>query len=130
MKRPRVRAVTPLYFLLFLITTALAQDNRFIGTWRGRSVVNGMAVTTETVFLPNGNFSTLSRSNLGYMVRITGTYSFPRPGIVQYVNKDWEPRNLRMPNGESDEYKFTSPTTMMIRTFLPGMPWLTYQKIQ
>lgn len=116
--------------LICLATTALAQQDKFVGTWRGSYTLNGMVVSTEVIYMADGTFSAMQTSDAGYASRITGTYSFPSPGMIHYVNQDWTPKELHLPATEDDQYEFLSPTTFRSKPLLPGIPWMTSEKVQ
>jgi hypothetical protein len=130
MKETAVRISLAICILICLATTALAQQSSFVGTWRGSYTMGGMMVSTETIFMADGTFSAMQTSSAGYASRITGTYSFPTQGIIHYVNQDWSPRELHIPPTEDDQYEFLSPTTFRSKPLLPGIPWMTSEKVQ
>ena len=130
MKATAVRTSLAICILICLATTALAQQSSFVGTWRCSYTLGGMMVIVETIFMPDGTFSAMQTSSAGYASRITGTYSFPMQGVIHYVNQNWSPRELHIPPTEDDQYEFLSPTTVRVRSLLPGSPWLTSEKIQ
>ena len=130
MKLTAVHISLAIGILICLATTALAQQDKFVGTWRGSYTLGAMMVSTETIFMADGTFSAMQTSSAGYASRITGTYSFPTQGIIHYVNQDWSPRELHIPPTEDNQYEFLSPTTLRVRSLLPGSTWLTYEKVQ
>lgn len=130
MKRILIVTQLALCICVCLAAAARAQQNPIVGTWRSSYMLNGMQVVSESVYMPDGTFSSMSYSNMGYMIRITGTYSFPAPGIIQYQNKDWAPKSVTIPASESDEYQFLSPTTVRARSLIPGSQWLVAEKVQ
>lgn len=130
MKLTAVHISLAICMLICLATTAFAQQDKFVGTWRGSYTLGEMMVSTETIFMADGTFSAMQTSSAGYASRITGTYSFPTQGIIHYVNQDWSPRELHIPPTEDNQYEFLSPTTLRVRSLLPGSTWLTYEKVQ
>ena len=109
---------------------AQAQGNPFMGKWRSEVyMVNNMQVQSETTFTAGMEFITTTISSGGYRVDIQGNYSFPQPGILKLVYTKWFPEHIRMPRDENCPFEVRSPNTIILRSFVPGVPVITIHRI-
>src|SRR5262245_48230148 len=94
-----------------------------MGKWHSEVyMVNNTQVQSETTFTANMEFITTTVSSGGYRVDIQGTYSFPQPGILKLVYTKWFPQEIRMPRDEHCPFEIRSPNTIILRSFVPGIP--------
>jgi hypothetical protein len=89
---------------------APAQQNPFVGSWRGVAQVNGAAITFNTVMAPDLRYS--QQQVMGrYMTTLSGHYSFPAANVVAFQVEDWQPRTLPLyhPSGTTGGYDTQEP---------------------
>jgi hypothetical protein len=111
---------------------APAQQNPFVGSWRGAAQVNGATITFNTVMGPDLHYS--QQQIMGrYMTTLSGPYAFPAANVVAFQVEDWQPRTLPVyhatgttggyytqepvprPPGGVFRYKFTSPNSVTLQ---------------
>ena len=76
--------------LLGLCPTS-AQQNPFVGSWRGVTQVNGAAIVFNLVMGPDLRYSE-QLTMRGYMTMQTGHYAIPTRNVIAFQVEDWQPR--------------------------------------
>jgi hypothetical protein len=90
----------------------------FIGVWRGSFEVMGMSCSSEIIFQPNGDYSSLSQSDNGfYAFRAIGTWQFLGQGNMNIHYKDhdpkeWNHKKLDFPENENIHFRVIDSTHM------------------
>jgi hypothetical protein len=92
--------------------TSDADDkNFFVGLWRGRFEVMGMSCSSEMIFQPSGDYSSLSQSDNGfYAFRSVGQWKLLGQGNIQihYTDhdpKEWNKKKLDFPENENIHFR-------------------------
>jgi len=128
----RVALLAALPAVLLGPASAPAQQNPFVGSWRGAAQVNGATITFNTVMGPDLRYS--QQQIMGrYMTTLSGHYAFPAANVVAFQVEDWQPRTLPVyhatgttggllhpgagarPPGGVFRYKFTSPNSVVLQ---------------
>jgi len=92
--------------------------NFFNGVWRGRFEVVEMSCSSEMIFQPNGDYSSLSQSDNGfYAFRAVGTWQLLGQGNVQihYTDhdpKEWNNKKLDFPENENIHFQVIDKNRM------------------
>ena len=89
---------------------ASAQQNPFVGSWRGVANVYGRAITFNLVMGPDQRYS--EQQVMGpYMTMQTGRYVFPAQGVLGFEVEDWQPRTQPVfhPSGSVGGYTSQEP---------------------
>jgi hypothetical protein len=92
--------------------------NFFISVWRGRFELMGMSCSTEIIFQPNGDYSSLSQSDNGfYAFRAVGTWQLLGQGNVQihyndHDPKEWNNKKLDFPENENIHFQVINKNRM------------------
>jgi hypothetical protein len=88
-------------------TVAAAQQNDFVGQWRG--VASGMTITL--VVQPNGRFTMTEQAGT-LMTQQSGPYKLVAPNTIVFTVEDWQPRTMPVyhPTGTVGGYYTQEPT--------------------
>jgi hypothetical protein len=96
-----------------------ADDKKFfVGIWHGRFEIMGMSCAIEMIFQPNGDYSSLCKSDNGfYAFRSVGTWQLLGQGNMQihyndYDPKEWNNKKLIFPKDENIYFRVISKTRM------------------
>lgn len=90
-------------------TAASAQQNNFVGQWRG--YINGITLTV--VFQADGQYIQTLQSG-PYMTQQSGPYKLADPNTIIFSVTDWQPKTQQIyhQNGAGGGYYTTEPTAM------------------
>ncbi|HKN21764.1 MAG TPA: hypothetical protein VJX73_10120 [Terracidiphilus sp.] len=105
----RIHRMCRLVFPAILVlgaTAAMAQQNDFVGQWRG--VASGMTITL--VVQPNGRF-TMTEQSSALMTQQSGPYRLVAPNTIVFTVEDWQPRTMPVyhPTGTVGGYYTQEP---------------------
>jgi len=125
-------ALAAALLILASSATGRAQNNPFVGQWRGTIAINGVPATVNLVMGPDQSYS--HQMQMGpYMTLQTGRYAITGQDIVSFNVLDWEPKTQPVyhptgtvggyytyeptgkPPGGTYAFQFTSPTSMTLR---------------
>lgn len=111
---------------------APAQQNPFVGTWRGVTNLQGRAMTFILAMGPDQRYS--QQLAMGsYLTTQSGRYGFPAQNVVSFEVFDWEPKTqsvykpygtrngfyvqepVARPTGGTFRFRFASPTSFTLQ---------------
>jgi ABC-type proline/glycine betaine transport system substrate-binding protein len=106
------RVVLSTVLLVTLLATfpgsrpAPAQQNPFVGSWRGITQVNGVPITFNLVMGPDLRYSE-QLTMRGYMTMLSG----PAQNVIAFQVEDWQPRTQPVyhPSGTTGGYYTQEP---------------------
>lgn len=92
--------------------------NFFVGVWRGQFEIMGLFCSSEMIFQPNGDYSSLSQSDNGcYAFRSVGKWNLLGQGnvIIHYTDhdpKEWNKKKLDFPENENIHFRVIDKNRM------------------
>jgi hypothetical protein len=89
---------------------ASAQQNPFVGSWRGVTQANGAAIVFNLVMGPDLRYSQQLTMH-GYMTLQSGRYALPTRNVIAFQVEDWQPRTQPVyhPSGTTGGYTTQQP---------------------
>ncbi len=104
------RTIAAIAIVLATISTAEAQDDRLVGSWRGVVYANGYPITINLILQPDKRFTEQEVSNVG-MTMQTGAYIVVGDQLTLSI-EDWQPKTQAVyhPTGAVGGYYSQEPT--------------------